>query len=247
MMWICGVLRAMALTSSSTILPVASPPACTTRLRLCAASNPRNSVPSGCLSKRTPAAMSRRTCSAPSRVRISTAFGSHRPAPAASVSCACSFGSSSGKIAAAIPPCAWYVFDSTRSVFVMSTTSCPGRPASGSPFATASAALNPAMPAPMTAMVGSPGVSGVFPKGVVLVLFGVNEVMIAYDSCIPVEFRASSAQPTRVWGRNVQYVRSRRPSAEAGKCNQLCRRRIMGGRAACGRARSSLRSRSAGP
>ena len=65
------------------------------------------------------------------------------------------------------------------------------------------------MPAPMTAMVGVSGVSGVsgvFPKGVVLVLFGVNEVMIAYDSYIPVEFRVSSAQPARVWGRNVQYV-----------------------------------------
>ena len=68
-------------------------------------------------SKCTPAAANCRTRSAPSRVEYLHGTGSHRPCPAAIVSAACSFGSSSAKTAAAMPPLRMVGVDSTRSAF----------------------------------------------------------------------------------------------------------------------------------
>jgi hypothetical protein len=86
--------------------PVPSPFACRMRLRLCAASRPSAKRPSVSQSKRVPNDASRLMWHAAEPARISTRSGSHRPAPASSVSRACKSGPSSGATAAAIPPCA---------------------------------------------------------------------------------------------------------------------------------------------
>ena len=80
----------------------------------------------------------------PSSVSTRTAEGSHSPAPASSVSRACSAGLSSPNTAAAMPPCAHDVEPAVRTSFVTIVTSwCR---------AARIAVMSPAMPLPMTRM-----------------------------------------------------------------------------------------------
>ena len=73
--------RAASDSALDTSLPVASPPACTTRATECAPSLPRTISPST-RSKRGQISMSSRTRSGPSLTSTRTASSSHRPAPA---------------------------------------------------------------------------------------------------------------------------------------------------------------------
>ena len=78
----------------------------------------------------------------PSFTVSSTAGTWHSPAPATIVSPMCASNESAASSTAAIPPCAYFVFDSSRARFVTTMTS---------PCAAASRANeSPAMPLPMT-------------------------------------------------------------------------------------------------
>ena len=90
----------------TTRLPVALPPACTTRLTEWPPSRPSARRPKRSASKRTPQDSRSRTQSGASRARISAAERLTRPRPARSVSSRCSSGRSSAASAAANPPCA---------------------------------------------------------------------------------------------------------------------------------------------
>ena len=85
---------------------------------------------------------SARTRAGPSCTAISTVRSWHSPAPAVSVSAMCAANESAELRTAAIPPCAYLVFDSSALRFVMSVTSpC---------LAASSAKVSPATPLPMT-------------------------------------------------------------------------------------------------
>src|SRR5882672_11489577 len=116
------------------VLPLWSPPRCSTRGREWAASR---ALPPSNL---TPSDSSQRTVPGPAEVSIATALGSQRSPPAASVSRACSRGESSGSVAAAIPPCAR---SDEPCAAETSATEAPRRAAS-------SAAAEPARPSPIT-------------------------------------------------------------------------------------------------
>ena len=89
-----------------TSAPLASPPACTIRLRLCPPSRVSAGCPRPSRSRRAPSVRSSAIASGASSTSVRTASSSHSPAPAASVSCTCSSASSSGPSTAARPPCA---------------------------------------------------------------------------------------------------------------------------------------------
>lgn len=74
--------------------------------------------------------------------RKRTAAGSQSPAPAMCVSSSCSSQESDSPTAAAIPPCAQFVFESTTEAFVRTVTD-PS-------FAASRAKVSPARPLPMT-------------------------------------------------------------------------------------------------
>ena len=100
--------------------------------------------PGSRLSKCAPIAWSIAMRAGPSLTQRSTTRSWLSPAPATSVSCVCASNESPAASTAAMPPCAYLVFDSSRERFVTSTTS---------PCVAASRANDrPAMPLPMTSV-----------------------------------------------------------------------------------------------
>ena len=127
-----GIAAAFRYSVRAISLPVESPCACSTRLRLCAPSRANSRcVPSR--SNSAPHSISFSIAAGPSSTSVRTASRSHNPSPAFKVSCSCSSTSSSSLSATAIPPCAYSEEDSLRLSLATTSTLTGTRQFDGRP------------------------------------------------------------------------------------------------------------------
>ena len=158
---------APALQTPPAALPVAAPPACTTRAVECPPSRARARAPPGWRSNTAPMAISSCTRLGPSSTRTRTASASHRPAPAASVSARWrSVESSSPPSTAATPPWAQRVADWDSSALVSTPTRRPFPPSALPPVGVSGAARRTAADRPATPLPNTRTSSGSGPASV---------------------------------------------------------------------------------
>ena len=122
--------------------PLPSPPTCSTRARLCAASRCTDQWPAS-RANGTPRSSRKRIAEGASRQAMSAARREPSPQPASSVSSRCSAGLSSAATAAAMPPCA-------RSLAVSQTPAASSESTQTRRPRAASAVTRPPRPAPRT-------------------------------------------------------------------------------------------------